>query len=99
MIVVSGEIDIQEQSWPMAIPAAIEMMHASQKEEGCVQYSFYAHIEMPGRFHVYEEWESAEALAAHMETEHMATWRATLSNLEVLGRWVKKMEVTNMVEI
>jgi len=88
MIVVAGEFDIEQSDWDKAIPAAIEMMYASRKEDGCIQYNFYAHIDVPGRFHVYEEWASQEALDAHFASEHMAEWREKLSDIDLMRRTI-----------
>jgi quinol monooxygenase YgiN len=99
MIVVAGEIDIQMEDCDGFAAAALNMAHATRMEDGCIAYSFYADISFPGRFHVYEEWQSEEALAAHAASDHMKTWRETLGGLNVLSRDVRKMEVTNVTKI
>lgn len=92
MIVVAGEIHIDPNNREAAIPAAVEMMAETHKEHGCIHYRFYADLEDPGRFHVYEEWESLAALEAHFETAHMAAWRAKLAEIGVVKRDVKRFE-------
>ena len=92
MIVVAGEIGIDPADAAKAKAAALEMAAATRGEEGCLRYAFWADLERPGRFHVYEEWESADALAAHFQTPHMARFREALGGLRVLSRDVRKFE-------
>ena len=69
MIVVTGVVEIDaEHVWP-ATTAAGKMIEATQKEEGCITYSFYVDITDQRKFRIYEEWASEEALAAHMERQ------------------------------
>jgi len=58
-----------------------------------VTYRFYADLEEPGRFCVFEIWESGAALQAHFEAPHMATFRATLAKLTIVSRNVVRYEV------
>jgi len=92
VIVVSGETEFDPEDVETAMEAAIEMMAETAKEPGCIHYRFYADIEVPSRLHVYEEWETEAALAAHMNTPHMATWRGVVGGLRVLSRNIKKFE-------
>ena len=60
----------------IALEAVLKMAHASQQEEGCVHYNFYADLEKPNQLFIFEEWESQAALDAHGQTDHMAEFRA-----------------------
>lgn len=75
MIIVAGSIPIKPEMREEAIAAALEMAAETQKEEGCIEYQFYADISDPNRFLVFERWASGEALAAHFGTAHMAAFR------------------------
>jgi len=44
----------------------------TRKEAGCRQYTLWRHREDPTRFTFVERWESEAALAAHLETPHIA---------------------------
>ena len=78
MIVIAGTAKINPEMRAEAIAASIEMAAASQKETGCKSYRFYTELEDENTIFIFEEWESAEALAAHFETTHMATFRQKL---------------------
>ena len=89
MIVVSGIVEIGAASVEAAVSAAAEMARATREEVGCISYAFYQDVESSGRFRVFEEWESEEALQAHFKAPHMATFQQALSRLEILGRDIK----------
>lgn len=70
------------------------MAEATRQEDGCIEYEFSERIDEPGKIRLFERWESALHLAAHFETAHMATWRAALGDVTVLGRSIDKYEGT-----
>lgn len=94
MIVVAGEIKLAPESAEAARAAAITMGRATRAEPGCVTYRFYEDLEERGHFHVFEIWETADALKAHFETPHMKTFRVTLATLKFLSREITRYEVS-----
>ncbi len=92
MIVVAGEMVIEAGDVDAVVPAALEMMRASNAEAGCRHYRFYADLEHAGAFHVYEEWDSLDDLQAHVDSPHMAIWRAALAKVTVVSRDIKRFE-------
>lgn len=40
-------------------------------DEGCIQYELFQDIENPQIFSMIEQWESKEALDAHLDAKHM----------------------------
>ena len=54
-----------------ALRIAQAMVRATSAEEGCRHYRFYADVDDPESFFLFEEWESDAALARHFESEHM----------------------------
>ena len=83
MIVVTGIAEVSAGSLERVREAARVMAKASRAEPGCRAYAFYEDIEQPGRFRIYEEWESADALRAHFGTSHMAAFRAVLGASDI----------------
>ncbi len=86
MLVIGGKIRLDPAKREAAIAAATEMMEATHQETGCVSYVFSADFADPGLFHLFEEWETAENLAAHGQTEHMATFQAKMADFGITER-------------
>lgn len=47
-----------------------ELVAETRKEDGCISYCLFRDIQDRSILTVIEEWESQEALDAHMKTEH-----------------------------
>ena len=92
MLVVTGDVEIDESSLEAINVAAATMAKASRAEEGCHGYAFYQDIENPLRFRVYEQWTDEAALAFHFATPHMAVFQAALANIKVTAMNVRKYE-------
>jgi quinol monooxygenase YgiN len=96
MIVISGHFVLDPSKHEQAIAAAREMMSETRKEKGCISYTFTAELDEPGRFRVFEEWESETALAAHFQTPHMAQLQKAMGGLGVRDVKVQRYEVTKV---
>lgn len=98
MIIIAGTIDITAEgdNLEQATAAAVEMMHATRQEAGCLRYAFSADLEDPARFHIVEHWESDEALKAHFAAPHMAAFQAALGGLGVRGTDVQRYDVSGV---
>ena len=95
MIVVSGEITIDPADREAALEVTAAMVAATLDEEGCVTYGFWADPVDPGRFRVFEEWESMDALVAHFGQPHMATFLEALGGLDVRSSDVQQYTVSD----
>lgn len=93
MIVIAGQFPIRPDRREEAVAAALEMAAATQQEPGCLRYDFHASLADPNLFLVFEEWETAVALAAHGQTPHMAVFRQKLPQLTAGRGWIKRYEV------
>ena len=76
---VVATIPITADGQAAAGPALAALAAASQQEEGCVGYEFYASATVPGTFVSIESWRNEADMTAHMSTAHVA------SAFEVLG--------------
>ena len=92
MIVVAGYIDVAPEAAERLHEAAKVMMAETRKEAGCRVYDMTADLEVPGRLHIYEEWESLGHLGAHAKAPHMGDWRKKLGEMGVLTRNVRRYE-------
>lgn len=96
MLIVAGTFTVKPHKIDEAIAAMQEMAAATQREEGCIHYQFYQDITHSSTFLVYERWQSAEALAAHMDTPHMAQLRSKIPDLLARLPEVKRYEATEI---
>ena len=76
MIVVAGRIAVKPESRADAVTLAREVSAATRQEAGCLSYRFYADLDDPNRFFIFEEWVDAAALEAHFSMPHMTTFLA-----------------------
>jgi quinol monooxygenase YgiN len=70
MLKVIAENFIKPDKAEAAAPLFRELIAATRKEEGCIEYRLFLDGEKPGSFVFVEEWASAEALDKHMKSEH-----------------------------
>ena len=78
MIVISGTARIRPEVKAEAKAAALEMAARSAAEPGCAAYELSELLDDPFTFRLFEQWESAEALAAHFATPHFAAFSRAL---------------------
>lgn len=81
MIVIAATFNIKDGKRQEAITAMQTMAKATMQENGCNDYTFYADLENENKFFLFEEWVNQEALSAHFEMPHMATFRAAMSEI------------------
>jgi quinol monooxygenase YgiN len=93
MIIVSGTLRIDPADRDTAMKLATEMAEASRAEEGCGAYGFWEDVAEPGRFRIFEEWASAQALEEHFATPHMAAFMAGLGEVKISDMDLHRYEV------
>jgi quinol monooxygenase YgiN len=71
MIIVHGTIPIRADRRDEALQLMRWMEDSSRIEDGCLTYEFFVGLSDPNTLLLFQEWESAEALAQHFDTEHM----------------------------
>jgi autoinducer 2-degrading protein len=68
---------------PEFIPAFIEATRRNHelsiKEQGNLRFDILQDAADPGKFVLYEAYETEEAVAAHKETPHYCAWRDTVA--------------------
>ena len=96
MIVIAGHLVLDPSKHELAVAAAREMMRETQKEKGCISYTFSADLDEAGRFRIFEEWESAEALALHFQAPHMAKLQQAMGGLGVREMKVQRYDVSKV---
>lgn len=76
MIIVTGTITARPETAAEMTRAALEHVHRSRTEPGCVSHDVAVDPEDPLRLIFLERWESADALKTHFKVpESRAFWR------------------------
>jgi Uncharacterized conserved protein len=83
VLVVAGSVRIDPAKRDDVIEATIEVMQETRKLPGCISFVFSADLEEPGVLHVFQEWESQEALDRHLAEPRLEAVRLRLGSLGV----------------
>lgn len=78
MIVVTGYITINPDMRAEVEAAVATLVPLTLAEEGCAQYSYAADLLDPNRINIIEQWETDEAMTAHMGTTHLADFMGVM---------------------
>jgi quinol monooxygenase YgiN len=84
MIIVSGIMAVEPAFHDRMIELARTMAAESLKEPGCQAYGLWADPDVRGRFRIFEEWASQEALTEHFATPHFAAFGAALGEVNLV---------------
>ena len=82
MIIVHGVFPLKAETRKEALKLMREMAFRCRAEEGCISYEFYVGLSDPNTLLLFQEWESAEALQDHFESDHIEEFHRVI--LEVL---------------
>jgi quinol monooxygenase YgiN len=94
MIVIAGKIKAKVQDWDEAQRQIDTIVAAVEAEPGCKAYRIYVDPADRTTFFLFEEWESADALASHRAQPHMTPWRAFLKSVEATSA-LDRYEITS----
>lgn len=94
MIIIAGKIKIKPELRAEAVATLLKMSAASEQEAGCYTYRFYADLNDPNTFLLYEEWVDAEALKPHGQTAHVAEFRQMMPQLIAAPSEIKRYEAS-----
>ena len=94
MVVVAGTARLQPGTGARAQQVIEEVVAKTRQEPGCYSYTFYIEVGDPNTLHVFEEWESNEALDAHIQREHTQRFLAALGELVAAPPDVNKYEIS-----
>lgn len=99
MLVVSGTITFNPDSLDAGLAAIATLVTATRAEDGCVSYGFYQTPEAPHVFRVFEEWASAEAMAAHMGSEHLLGFLGSAGEIGITGAELDQYEISDKTKL
>jgi quinol monooxygenase YgiN len=89
-IVIAGEVDFPPGKCAEALAGAKGLIDLALAEDGCRHYAWSLDPHRPGRVHVFEEWESAETLQAHLEGDAYRGMLAHLGSFTILKAETRK---------
>lgn len=72
------------------------MTELTRREPGCLGYVFSADVENPDRIQVFERWATQEALDAHLATQHVSEFRASIAHITRSGRELHVFRVADV---
>lgn len=85
MLLINGWLKLATGEFDKVQAQAVAMLKATNAEAGCIHYSFARDVEDPDLIRIAERWESAEALAAHGQSAHMAAFNAAMGSVQREG--------------
>jgi quinol monooxygenase YgiN len=94
MIVVSGTLTIDPAKADLAQELTDKLVAETRKEEGNVAYEYSRSHADPGRWRVFEEWASEDALNEHMASPHMAEFMGAAGDLGITGADIQRYDVS-----
>jgi quinol monooxygenase YgiN len=89
-IVIAGEVYFPPENRDAALAGAKALIDMALAEPGCRHYAWTADPHDPGRVHVFEEWDSADELQAHLEGEAYRGMLVHLSQFTILNADTRK---------
>ncbi|HRW39743.1 MAG TPA: putative quinol monooxygenase [Aquihabitans sp.] len=78
MIVVTGYLTIAPEHRATAEEAIATLVPLTEAEDGCLTYRYSADLLLPDRINIVEQWESEEAMTAHMGAAHFAEFMTAI---------------------
>ena len=81
MIVTTVEVYVKKDRVEDFIHATLENYEDSIREAGNLRFDVLQSREDPGRFTLYEAYDSEESSAAHKKTAHYLRWKETVEDL------------------
>ena len=99
MLIVAVEAVVEDGAIEEVRDALRTMETETRKEAGCLAYAFSRDISDPNVVRIFERWESTEALAAHFQSPHMATFNQVLGKLQPKSLDIKAYEIDKEVPL
>ena len=95
MLIVAGTITFEAEHQDRMVVAARVVAEATRAENGCISYEFFSDLTEPGRFLLFEEWETEQDLLAHFETEHLAAFYQVMTSSGLGERKINRYYVSS----
>jgi len=78
MIMVQSTFQLLPETKDAALRLMENMVHLSREEEGCLSYEYFQGLTDPNQVILLQEWDSADSLEEHYQTDHMEEFLGNL---------------------
>ena len=95
MLIVTGSITAKADTFDDLLRAALDHVHRSRAEEGCVAHGVYVDCEDPLKLFFYEEWADRPALDAHFAQEGSTDFMKAVRELSASSTRVKILPIVD----
>jgi quinol monooxygenase YgiN len=92
-VVIAGTVEVAPEKRDQAIREAKALIDEALGEPGCVAYEWTFDPFVPGRIHVFEEWESEQTLSEHLRAPSYLNMLAHLGRVGILSALTRKYRV------
>ena len=99
MIIIQGQFDMHSEDIESAKELARALTRETVREDGCSHYAFATDLIHPNRLQLSECWRDDTALARHLETPHIKSFRSGMGKLRVEARVVKRYEIASATDL
>lgn len=89
-VVIAGEVDFPPENRMAALDGAKDLIALALAEPGCRHYAWSADPHLPGRVHVFEQWDTGEQLQDHLEGPAYHGMLAHLGQFSILEAVTRK---------
>jgi len=96
MIVIAVSYKAKPGKRDEALKAARTCAATTRREAGNIDYSFYAGIDDPDSFFLFEQWDNQAALDTHLKSQHLAAFRAALADLTARPSVIRMFEASEI---
>ena len=96
MIVIAVTYKAKPGKREEAVGAARICAEKTRREAGNREYTFYAGIDGPEAFFLFEQWESQKALDVHLKSVHLASFRKALGDLTAEPPLIRIFEASEL---
>ncbi len=89
-VLINGTVTFAPEDAEKVIPETADLMAETRLQKGCRHYVWSLDPAVPGRVYVHENWDSVDALHAHLTSHYYKDMLAILNNYEILGSDILK---------
>ena len=93
MLIVTGSVTARPETFEALLEAALEHVHRSRLEPGCLSHAVYIDAENPLRLFFYEEWEDRAALDAHFAVPESLAYMRISRELAASGSKIRILPI------